>query len=341
MNRREFLKTAALGGAALVSGMNVAKVFGAETSTNPAATQPAAQQFANPFDAPGQWYKANLHTHTTVSDGKLTPVQRVAQYRQAGYDVLLITDHLLPKRYKGKLDMTGLNDGKMLVISGMEYHPHDQYPDSYHLLAINVPYPFTFSEPENPNQCIQEVAAAGGITWLGHPYWCGFQFDRVAPLKGLAAVEVYNYGCDVTSGSGVSDSEWSFMLNQGWHIPCMAVDDAHSADGKDSFGGWTMLKMPALTTENVITAITTGCCYASAGPQIKDFRIQDGEIKIVCPPAARIDFMGAPGKGRRLTAKNGNLLETAEAKPGPKMKFVRAIVTDAQGRSAWTQPIWL
>ncbi len=31
------------------------------------------KQFINPFDLEGNWYRANFHTHTTVSDGEVTP----------------------------------------------------------------------------------------------------------------------------------------------------------------------------------------------------------------------------------------------------------------------------
>ena len=50
----------------------------------------------NPFTVRGNWYKANLHTHTTVSDGALSPAERVEQYREAGYSVLAITDTSKP-----------------------------------------------------------------------------------------------------------------------------------------------------------------------------------------------------------------------------------------------------
>ena len=36
------------------------------------------------FGGPGQWYKGNLHSHTTNSDGHLTPAQAVALFRQYG-----------------------------------------------------------------------------------------------------------------------------------------------------------------------------------------------------------------------------------------------------------------
>ena len=38
-------------------------------------------------------YKANLHTHTTKSDGGLAPQMAVDHYHQLGYNILAITDH--------------------------------------------------------------------------------------------------------------------------------------------------------------------------------------------------------------------------------------------------------
>jgi len=40
------------------------------------------------FTEPGEWLKGNLHTHTTNSDGRLTPEQRLAAYEARGYDFL-------------------------------------------------------------------------------------------------------------------------------------------------------------------------------------------------------------------------------------------------------------
>lgn len=49
--------------------------------------------FDNPFEAGGDWFKGNIHTHTTNSDGQMTPEQMVHRYEGAGYDFLAITDH--------------------------------------------------------------------------------------------------------------------------------------------------------------------------------------------------------------------------------------------------------
>ena len=41
----------------------------------------------------GPWFKANLHSHSTLSDGKMTPQELKERYKSAGYSILSITDH--------------------------------------------------------------------------------------------------------------------------------------------------------------------------------------------------------------------------------------------------------
>ena len=39
----------------------------------------------NPFAAPGNWFKGNLHMHTTQSDGEFTPQEAVDAYSEQGF----------------------------------------------------------------------------------------------------------------------------------------------------------------------------------------------------------------------------------------------------------------
>lgn len=45
------------------------------------------------FHSSGKWFRGNLHTHTTLSDGRYTPERAAALYRDAGYDFIALTDH--------------------------------------------------------------------------------------------------------------------------------------------------------------------------------------------------------------------------------------------------------
>ena len=70
--------------------------------------------FDNPFEAEGSWFKGNVHTHTTNSDGHMTPEQIVLRYREAGYDFLSITDHGV------LMDTRELSRPDLLMIPGEE-----------------------------------------------------------------------------------------------------------------------------------------------------------------------------------------------------------------------------
>ncbi len=50
-----------------------------------------------PFDQPGRFWKGNLHTHSTASDGEHSPAEVCRRYRDAGYDFLALTDHFLAR----------------------------------------------------------------------------------------------------------------------------------------------------------------------------------------------------------------------------------------------------
>ena len=64
--------------------------------------------------AEGNFYKANLHSHTTVSDGAWTPEEAKENYKAQGYSILAYTDHdiLLSHQY--------LTDDKFLALNGLE-----------------------------------------------------------------------------------------------------------------------------------------------------------------------------------------------------------------------------
>ena len=51
------------------------------------------KKIVSPYTDEGNWYKGNIHCHTTNSDGVLSPYQLIVEYANKGYDFLAITDH--------------------------------------------------------------------------------------------------------------------------------------------------------------------------------------------------------------------------------------------------------
>jgi hypothetical protein len=63
--------------------------------------------------------KGCLHTHTTCSDGKLTPQELADAYEQRGYDFIAFTDHdylLKPQSY----DLYRAVKSNMIIFTGIE-----------------------------------------------------------------------------------------------------------------------------------------------------------------------------------------------------------------------------
>jgi len=289
----------------------------------------------NPFTTTGKWYKANLHTHTTTSDGRAGPAETAELYRQAGYHVLALTDHNKTN------DVRGLSRSNFLVVSGLEYHPQCPSTDNpHHLVAVNVAHGFGFDEtyPEDANACIRAVKAAGGESILAHPLWCGHRYDMHAYLEGYIGLEIYNATCDKIARSS-GEVDWAHLLDAGRIVPGLAVDDAHGE--MDRFCGWNWLRLKRLTVAAVMDALRTGCYYSSTGPKISGFRVRHGAVEVSCSPVEFIYLSAQTYHGARRKAEPGKAIAKFICPVGAGWTYVRAIAVDHAGRKAWTNPIVL
>ncbi|MEE1042931.1 MAG: PHP domain-containing protein [Clostridia bacterium] len=62
----------------------------------------------------GEFYKANLHVHSTLSDGRWLPQEIKKAYMERGYSIIAFTDHniLIPHH--------DLTDENFLALTGVE-----------------------------------------------------------------------------------------------------------------------------------------------------------------------------------------------------------------------------
>lgn len=291
---------------------------------------------ANPFLREGNWYKAALHVHTKTSDGDVDVVTRLKQYREAGFQVVAVTDH-------GKTnDLTGLSDGGFLAINSMEAHPKTGTgAPGHHFVCLDLPHPFKQEKGLSAQQLIDAVKLAGGKVIYAHPYWTAHALEEMLEVSGYIGVEVYNANCDLASGKGYSQSQIDQLFNKGLLVGLTAVDDIHKSAWIGR--GWTMVRAKELTKGAVMAAIAAGHTYASCGPVIEDFRIEVGTVKLTCSPVAQIRFyFDGAGGGRLYGAESGQTLCEAKWAFGGGRKppqWIRAEVTDKDGKLAWTNPL--
>lgn len=290
-----------------------------------------AGELINPFSMEGNWYKTALHVHTKTSDGDTNITARVKQYRDAGFSVVAITDHWKTN------NIDGLSDKDFLVIRAMEAHPKSNHEMTNHFLCLNLPEGFDIKKSTRAQNIIDGVNKVGGGVIYAHPYWLAHTINDLTSVKGCMGIEVYNGVCDVMIDKGYGNVHWDQLLNKGLIIPAVATDDLHNS--KHIGLGWTMIKARELNPKEIINALKTGCYYASCGPVIEDFKVENGVATIKCSPVAQICFGAQTAIGRKICAQDGKLLTEAKWKMTKKCRFVRAEVVDANGRHAWTNPI--
>jgi hypothetical protein len=293
---------------------------------------------SNPFEAEGNWYKGNLHTHTTNSDGDWSPERVVDEYIANGYDFLFITDH-------GKVtDVSGLSRDGFLTLHGSEIGAGKaELGQSYHIVALNLKEPVSRQDATTAQWMIDLIREKGGESIVAHPYWSGLTINDVINLEGYIGVEIFNTTCFNAIAKGHSLVHWDDLLARGKLTWGFAVDDTHQHFNEyrpiDICGAWIMAKLPELTEEGVMKAIKAGQFYASNGPVINDISVEDGKIHVSTSQVKVINFVMNVSRGRSFTAMGDSLLTEAEYKISGTEKYIRVECFDVNGKTAWSNPI--
>lgn len=298
--------------------------------------------FADPFSAGGSWYKGNVHTHSDRSDGTRTPEKLVSMYLGAGYDFLSITDHSVVT------DVCGLDGSGLLLIPGEELCVgRSQAGTHYHLVGVGIQETLPFSDFDaelDPQRVVDEINDLGGVSLLAHPYWSGLNHADMMALDGICGMEIYNTSCDYERNTGLSASHVDGLIAAGRRPHIFAVDDHHGADRPtmpvDACGAWIMVKAPSLEERDILESIRGGLFYSSTGPEIKKIAVDgEGVINVECSPAKTVSFVSTPSLGMKFHARDGPI--TSVSHPGRRGEtYVRVEVTDFEGRTAWSNPIY-
>jgi hypothetical protein len=101
-----------------------------------------------------------------------------------------------------------------------------------------------------------------------------------------------------------------------------------------------MVKAESLSVDAILASVERGLFYSSTGPEIRDISIDDeGAISVECSPVKEISFVSTPSLGMKYTAE-GEPLTSASYQGRPGETYVRIEVTDYEGRTAWSNPIY-
>lgn len=323
----------------------------------------------------GKFYKACLHTHTTVSDGQRTPQEVKEAYKAQGYSIVAYTDHEVLVPHNDLADETFLPIVSYEIAINQSERPLPfDYIKAYHLNLYardknvkiapvwkkervwsthflksvipeqyDVDYDLAYST-ESINEMIRYANEHGFFVSYNHPVWSTQTYPDYAGLKGLWGVEVYNTGCNI-GGYPENDRAFDDLLQQGEHVFPLATDDSHTP--YDCFGGWVMVKAAALEYDTVIRALEQGEFYASTGPEIHALTIEDGVVHIECSKTTEVRLTTERRYAMNVRDEQGSItsadfdikayLDGNKQENRYRKGFIRLTVVDEKGNMAYTR----
>ena len=315
-----------------------------------------------------KFYKVNMHCHTNISDGAMTPEQVKELYKSAGYSAVCFTDHEILMAH------TELCDKDFIALHGYEvaikeredqhtgnfnraYHFNIGAPTQNDIKTANfyvncrscpgnsrkyidafAEYSSTIDHTEYSIEWINEflggIAEAGFLICYNHPVWSLQDARDYAGLKHLHAVEVINGGCARNMWDNTA-IHYETLLRMGERLVPTGGDDNHSLS--DTRLAWTMIKADEFSYEALIDGYRKGDCYASEGPEIRSLVIENGRIKVKTSPAAKITLL-SQGRYAVAEGERGKTQDYAEFDYLPEKfgSYFRIEVRDSEGFRAFS-----
>lgn len=300
------------------------------------------------FAASGRFWRGNLHTHSTRSDGVLDPAEVCRRYCAEGYDFLALTDHFIGRYGYPIVDTLPYRTAGFTTILGAEVHSGAMANgELWHLLAVGLPADFVPSDSpdfqthpgqESGADLAARAVAAGAFVAIAHPQWSGLTLADARSLTMAHAVEIYNHGCavgaDRADGFGIAD----LLLSEGRAVSLIATDDAHFYE-PDHFGGWVMVKAQENTPEALLAALKAGDFYSTQGPELRSIRVTGKTVEVECSAAMTVIVQGhaTAAKAVQGVSMTKAIVPLDRLSNSP---WLRVTVIDAAGKRAWSNPIF-
>jgi len=280
-------------------------------------------------------HKANFHTHTTQSDGRLSPAAVIDEYRQLDYSVLALTDHNRVTWEWEVFDRDPESLG-MIAVQGSEPSHH------HHMGAYFCEVQGSSTEAET----LENIRKQNGIAVMFHPGRYNWTVNDYVDLykvwDELIGMEIFNQGDRYPSDRQTWDKVLTVLIPEKRPVWGFSNDDMHSEFHLGQ--NWNVLLMPELSSEAVRTAMETGAfffVFAPEGhkgtppPKINLLKVdrQKGIIRLKASDYERIEWIS-----NGVTVHEGELIDLSTKTD--VQGYVRAVVyAKDSGALIGTQPL--
>lgn len=320
------------------------------------------------LDNTKNYYKANMHCHSTYSDGKFSVEELKKMYKDEGYSVIAFTDHehlidnsrlndddflsltsceIAIKQFENKSSLSN-KDMKVAHFNFYSLDPHNINTPCYssvydHFLGnpdtlslINKPdtdYKREYNK-ESISKIIKTASEQGFLVSYNHPRWSLETAEDYSGYEGLWAVEIFNTDCWRQGYFEYDICVYDDLLRKGNCKFCVAGDDNHN--DRDMFGGHIMINAEKLEYSAIMEALKNGNFYTSTGPKINSLYIEDGVAHLSVPAGNKYAVMTTGIRKTKLIDLENEDINDIQFKISPDYKYVRFDVIDHKNRRANT-----
>jgi hypothetical protein len=286
------------------------------------------------YDTSKNWFKGNVHLHSTASDGGKNFSELADMYLSAGYDFLFRTDHWVTSDIKQDNSKYPL-----LWLDGVELDGRDPTGSLFHVVCLGSVKGIT---PENGLMAGLEAARAqGAMLVVAHPHWTGNSLEDCLrwPFEGI---EVYNHVCHWLNGKSSGLVHWDAVLRRNPNALAFAVDDAHLKPEHPGWnGGWVVVNAEECSPQKIMAAMRSGNFYSSCGPEIHAITFDGSELSLSTSPVRFVRIAGPGSLGSRLGSFEGPLLTGVQMPIPEDWAYVYVEIEDQVGRRAWTNTLFV
>lgn len=298
-----------------------------------------------------QYLKGNIHTHTNRSDGRFAVSDVLSIYEKNQYDFIGITDHDV--YYEGETHY-----GDMIILAGQEvscpYVGDSKCKGAYvHFSCFQRTAepvaPMQYKDAHELQACIDVLNEHYRLIQFNHPLFsmmfAKLSADDILSLKGYDLLEIYNHK-DFRNETGIPNAEVlaRIILNEGKRLVLTAGDDFHGPykqTKNDYFGGGYLMVHAEKNEESILSALENGDFYSSTGPLIFDYRRIGNRLEIHTSPAQNIIFYSNVRRCKNIMSDDGCDITFGEYEIREDDFYLWVKIVDANGKTAWTQPIYL
>lgn len=284
--------------------------------------------------------RIKLALHAQAPNAK-TLEEMAGEYYEHGFDAIALTENW---KYAAEGEIRGVK-----IISGCEYSMGGLGEDeeAYHIIGVGMT-----SDPEVPSawknmiktarpkasETVKMIKRHNGFAFVAYPVHNKNTAENIMELGEIDGMEIFNseieYGLTKNGYAGdIADRLSTFGVS-----PVFIASNGVNCYDDEEYSSSVMVEATDMDTAHIIRALRQGRFYSTEGPEIHLERVGADKVKVTCSPVSKIEFVSDMGRSSGKLICGEGLIE-AEYSINEGERFVRAEITDENGRMAWSNAI--